>query len=586
MRNNLIKFNYKWLLCFLFSGLGIGTINAQIPSPVIPTEEKLPEADSLKDIRFKIEFLITEGMRFEAIDKNEQAIESLLKAHKLQASNAAINFKLAALFSEQEKYDEALFHADEAVKYDESKYIYWVVLAKIQTERGDLTGAINSFETMYQRVNDVPNDYLIELAAIYLYNGQPDEALETYAEIEKRLGLLEEVSTQKQKILLKQNKLKEAIAEGKKLVEAFPKIGQYAVSVAQILMSNGKNEEAIEYLEKYLVENSSRAIVHMELGQLYMQANNAGKAKPHFINAFQSEEIALESKLNNFVPLVRRLPNPMLNNYVKELSTYLVKVHPNSANALAATGDMYFSLQNKDSALVFYRKAIEKEGGNFQLWQNILSMEIDLQNYENVVKYADEALTYFPNQPILYLYSGSAYFSLKDYNNAILMLEQGKAIVFGNNELKSSFAGQMADIYHANKQFDKSFEAYEEAIQTNPNNFYAINNYTYYLSLKKEKLEKAEKLSARMVKANPVNPTFLDTHGWVLFQKGNYEEARKYLEKAVKINGSGTIVEHYGDVLYQLGEKEKAIEQWEKAKKIGGASDQIDQKIAEKKYYE
>lgn len=586
MRNSIIKYIYTILLFFIFVGLSNDPILAQVPSPVIEEEQKLPEADSLKDLQFKIEFLITEGIRFEAIDKNEDAIKSFLKAQQLEPSNAAINFKLAELFLAEEKYDEALLHADEAVKNDESKYVYWVTLAKIQTERDDLTGAINTYEAMFEKLEETPDDYLIELAALYLYNGQPDEALNTYTKIEKRLGLLEEVSTQKQKILLKQNKLDEAIEEGKKLVEAFPKIGQYAVSVAQILMSNGKNKEAIAYLENYLENYSSRASVHMELGQLYMQANNPEKAKPHFIKAFQSEEIALENKLNNFVPLVRRLPNSDLNKYVEELSTYLIKIHPNNANALAATGDMYFALENRDSALAFYRKAIKEEGSNFQLWQNILSLEMEHQNYDNVVKYADDALTYFPNQPVLYLYSGSAYFSMKDYSNAILMLEQGKAIVYGNDQLKSSFAGQMADIYHANKQYDKSFKAYEEAIEANPNNYFAINNYTYYLSLKKEKLEKAKKLSSRMVAANPDNPTFLDTHGWVLFQMQNYEEARKYLEKAAKIDNSGTIVEHYGDVLYQLGEVEKAIEQWEKAKKTGDTSDQIDQKIAEKKYYE
>jgi tetratricopeptide (TPR) repeat protein len=566
--------------------MSCGNSIAQIPSPVIEKEERLPETDSLKDIRFKIEFLITEGIRFQAIDKNIQAIESFLKAQKLQTSNAAVNFKLAELFLKEEKYDEALFFADEAVKNDETKYIFWVMLAKIQTERGDLSGAINSYEAMYEKSNEVPDDYLIELAAIYLYNGQPDEALNTYDKIERRLGLLEEVSTQKQKILLKQNKLSEAIQEGEKLVEAFPKIGEYAVSVAQILMSNGKNEEAIKYLENYLEQNSNRASVHMELGQLYMQTNNAEMAKPHFIKAFQSEEIALENKLNNFVPLVRRLPNPNLNNYVKELGTYLIKVHPDNSNALAATGDMYFSLQNKDSALFFYRQAIKKESSNFQLWQNILSLEMELQNYKNVVKYADDALSYFPNQPVLYLYSGSAYFSMEDYGNAILMLEQGKAIVYGNNRLKSSFAGQLGDIFHADKQFDKSFQSYEEAIEANPDNYFAINNYTYYLSLKKEKLEKAKKLSSRMVQAYPDNPTFLDTHGWVLFQLADYKGALKYLEKAVKIKASGTIIEHYGDVLYQLGDVEKAIEQWEKAKKAGDTSGQIDQKIAEKKYYE
>jgi predicted negative regulator of RcsB-dependent stress response len=89
-----------------------------------------------------------------------------------------------------------------------------------------------------------------------------------------------------------------------------------------------------------------------------------------------------------------------------------------------------------------------------------------------------------------------------------------------------------------------------------------------------------------MVKANPDNATFLDTHAWVLFQKEEYEAAVSFLEKATRIQPSSTIVEHYGDALFKTGKIEKALEQWEKAKSLGGASKLIDKKISEKKYYD
>lgn len=38
-----------------------------------------------------------------------------------------------------------------------------------------------------------------------------------------------------------------------------------------------------------------------------------------------------------------------------------------------------------------------------QLWQNILNLELEAKNYEKVANYAEEALTYFPNQPVIYL---------------------------------------------------------------------------------------------------------------------------------------------------------------------------------------
>jgi tetratricopeptide (TPR) repeat protein len=166
------------------------------------------------------------------------------------------------------------------------------------------------------------------------------------------------------------------------------------------------------------------------------------------------------------------------------------------------------------------------------------------------------------------------------------MWKQGKNMVFGNDQLKSTFSAQMADALHASKQYKEAFEAYEEAIKANPNNYFAINNYAYYSSLKKQNLERVKKLSKRMIEANPENATFLDTYGWVLFQMEEYDVAEKQLKKAAEINPSGTIVEHYGDVLFKLGNTKEALTQWQKAKEIGGASDRIDKKIQDKQFYE
>jgi tetratricopeptide (TPR) repeat protein len=69
---------------------------------------------------------------------------------------------------------------------------------------------------------------------------------------------------------------------------------------------------------------------------------------------------------------------------------------------------------------------------------------------------------------------------------------------------------------------------------------------------------------------------------------GRYEEAKKYIEKAVEQEEdvSGTILEHYGDILFKLGEVNLAVEQWEKAKKMNVDSALIDKKIADRKLYE
>ena len=571
-------------LIFLLTGQFF-VMNAQTPETP-QQEDILPDADPLKVDRFNVEFLIVEGMHFLAIDNPAKALDSFMKAHQIMPDDPAINFQIAKILKESDDLDQALFYISKATDKQEGKYYYQALKAEILTSKGDLSRAISTYEDLYEYSEDAPDDYLLELAALYLYNGNPDMALKTYNRIEKRVGILEEVSTQKQKIYLKQNKLKEAIAEGKRLVEAYPKIGEYAVSVSQILVSNDKKKDAIEYLKEYLSEHPKQAFAEMELAKLYRQTNENKLALEFFESAFRSEEIPLEDKLNNFVALIQNLSSVEDSLKLKSLGRSILEIHSSDANAFAANGDLYFALQEKDSAKYFYKKAVDINGNNLQLWQNLLSLEMENNNFESVIDYANEALSYFPNQPVLYLYAGTASFSLRNFKNAIMFWEQGKSIVYGNDRMKSSFAAQLADAYHADKQYEKAFKAYEEAIKANPNNYFAINNYTYYLSLKKQNLDRAKELSARMVKANPDNATFLDTHAWVLFQNGEYKEALNYLEKAVQNQASATIVEHYADALYKTGQKEKALEQWKRAKSLGGASELIDKKISEKKYYD
>ena len=102
-----------------------------------------------------------------------------------------------------------------------------------------------------------------------------------------------------------------------------------------------------------------------------------------------------------------------------------------------------------------------------------------------------------------------------------------------------------------------------------------------------DKMDLAEKMSARLAKDNPMNSTFLDTHAWVLFVKGKYREAKKVIEKAIDLGNARAVhFEHYGDILYKIGDIENAVLQWQKAKGMDSNLHLIDKKIADKKLYE
>ena len=116
----------------------------------------------------------------------------------------------------------------------------------------------------------------------------------------------------------------------------------------------------------------------------------------------------------------------------------------------------------------------------------------------------------------------------------------------------------------------------------------AMNNYAYYLSLKGEHLGIAEKLSAKVIQANPDNATYLDTYAWVFFMKKDYQLAKFYMETALSkaIEDSAVLIEHYGDILFYLNEKDNALLQWKKSLEKGNPSKILKQKITEKRYIE
>ena len=157
----------------------------------------------------------------------------------------------------------------------------------------------------------------------------------------------------------------------------------------------------------------------------------------------------------------------------------------------------------------------------------------------------------------------------------------------GKKEIVSEFYSILGDMYHTQKQMKEAYAAYDSALVYNPSNIGALNNYAYYLSVERRDLDKAEEMSYKTVKAEPNNATYLDTYAWILFEKGNYAEARIYIDNAMKSEGgdkSDVIVEHCGDIYYMTGDVDGALTYWKKALEMGSESKTLKQKIEKKKY--
>ncbi|SNC75877.1 Tetratricopeptide repeat-containing protein [Hymenobacter gelipurpurascens] len=531
------------------------------------------------------EAFFVDGLRYLMLEDYNKALERLLKAYALSPANAAINYKIAETNLLSGNLSDATNFAQSAVKLDPKNAYYYLLLAQIYTSQKQYDQAAKVYTTLIKDVPDSGN-YLFNLADLYMAQGKLNEALSTFEQAEKKFGTIDEVSFKKQQIYLKQNNLDKALQEGEVLIASNPEEVRYVLAQAQMYAANNRFPDAIRVAQQALKQDPENPQARMILADVYRQQNNPQESQKQIKLAFENPGLDIDNKVRILIDYIKQLPNPALNQSALELAEATTRTHPKEAKAFSIAGDIQTITDHKKDARASYLKAIELDNTKFQIWQQVVLIDAELNDVEGMLQHTNKALELFPNQASLWFYNGVAYMLQKQPAKGIKSLEYGRKLATDNPELLAQFDTQLGDAYHEVKEYAKSDAAYEAALVFDANNAQALNNYSYYLSLRGEKLAKAKEMAGKLVKQNPDNDTYLDTYGWVLYKMKDYAGARQQFELALKTTKDATVIEHYGDVLYQLGERDKALAEWQRAQKQGGASALIDRKIKDKKLYE
>lgn len=531
------------------------------------------------------EYAFSEGAKNYILGNYTQALTYFEEAKKLNEDNAAINYMIAKIYTYRDKQDIALQYALKAVKMDDKNLHYYLLLAEIYEKKQNYTEAIKVYKKL---IAEVPgsDEYNYNLADLYYFQKNYDDAFKTYEKIETNFEKSLPLTQRKQEILLRTNKLEQAIAEGENLIKSFPDETEYKVSHAEFLFKNNMADKAIPLLQEAIKEDPEDSYARLLLSDIYQAQGNKEKSSEELESVFNNPETDLKTKISIIGGFLRAGTSEYNVSKAVKLGETTAKTHPTEPQAHVIYGEALMKAGKKEDAWKSFIKAKELDNSSYNLWVQIIGLDLDLHKQDSIILHSEEALETFPNQAVLWLYNGLGYSMKKDYAKAVEVLEEGKKLSTGSPDLLLQFNMQLADNYNNVKDYAKSDSTFEYILRADEDNDHALNNYSYYLSLRKEKLEIAKSMSEKLAKKYPDNATYLDTYAWVLYQMKNYEDAKKYLEIAIKNSDNGTIVEHYGDVLYQLGQKDLAVEQWIKAKKLGETSEFIDKKIADKKLYE
>lgn len=536
--------------------------------------------------RYKFNELFFQAEKEKNLGNMDEALNLYDKLYKMAPTNATVAYEMARIYTAEGKQDEAVSYAERAVELEPENKWFLLLLGSVYRNFQMDNKEIEVFEKLVELDSTNP-DYRYELAMAYYGNDQPEKAIAELNSLENLVGINEEISTQKKQLYLDQGNLEGAVKEVQALIDAYPKNVEYRGTLAQMYLVNGHEDKALQVYEDLMKIAPEDPRPHLDLAKLYRKRGEYAKSLHHLEIAMYSPDLDIDQKVPVLLSLFEASSaDSLLQQSAYKMLDSVISQNPKDPKAYAIYGDFLSRDGRNKEALESYLKATHLEGGNrFQIWEQILLIEIQAQMYDSLLVHGPEALEMFPNQPLPYFFTGVAHNVKGEYNQAIGYLEDGLVYVFGNPRLKEQFYSQLAEAYHMLGEGKSSNEYFDKALALNNQNPTVLNNYAYYLSERGENLDKALEMTEKSNNLAPGNPTFIDTWAWVLYKRGEYEAALDKMEKLIQLGGAetGEVVEHYGDILYKNGRVDDAVAQWRLAKSLGNASEKIDEKINSRK---
>ena len=479
-------------------------------------------------------------------------------------------------FEQKHMYADAILEFQDALKYDSSASIYYAIsknYRKLYKYNKAVEYSMKSLE-----IDSTFTDALELLAIVYLDLYRTAEAAKVYEKL----------------ITIKRKR-------------------QYLYSLAYIYELTN-NEMAIKYLEE-LQSTDDNEFIRNKLLELYTKENDT-------INTYKIIGKIYNANPKDFSTITKVFLFYFTNNYIEDAIKVL-----NDADRFIPTSDLvdiyeylgWKTIEKRNKSLdTVVNILLEKLDGRFSLnWRIQLigaTLSSRLKKSDKAIKYYERAIDIADTVADLPVYYASFYLENKKYDEAIEVLSkyehnfsldyrfpyfQGVALTslerldeaLGKMEdalsldsTKEEIYVQIGYIYDKKNMFDKSEAAYLRALDINPKDPLANNNYAYTLSEKGKNLDKALELINIALSADSANASFLDTYAWILYKMGKSDEALIYIQKAIDTGEVGAeVYEHMGDIYNNKGDKIKAVDSWKKGLDIDPKNQNLNQRMNENK---
>jgi tetratricopeptide (TPR) repeat protein len=425
-------------------------------------------------------------------------------------------------------------------------------------------------------------EWEFQLATVHYSKGKTGKAIRMLERIEKERGFSEKITLQKASIYESEEKYALARQEIEKVMALFPEALQFRIVAAELSLKSGEEEKAADYYREILEIDSTNIFALTNLTDYYRKKEDYSNSF-HFLRRSFSNAL-IDVKRKKAILSYYLSEEEFVNKYgdaLDSLVAVFTEMHPEDAEGLLMATDFYIDKRDYGKAFGHLNSFLDQHDGNYPIHMQAILLANAASLNEELIALTDKAIELYPDSADIRFFRGIGLYEEGRYRELITNFEKVSFNDYSMKEYASQSKMLFAEAYYRLEEYIISDSLFENLISEEPGNDLVLNNYSYYLAERGEKLERAERWSRRTIDNNPENATFIDTYAWILYKMGDYEKAEEYIMDALEKGGKNDpeINEHAGDILKALQNYEIAKSYYMKAILLGGEKKKLENKI-------
>lgn len=576
---------------YLLLAIAVVAMGGQIASAASKKKAKKPVvlavADTLSynDSR-RYNYFFLEAVRQQEAGHYAAAFDLVSHCLDINPKAAEAYFLRARYLSMLRKDSLALNDLEKAASLQPGNAIYQEKVAQFYIGMGNFDKATKAYEQLYANNRD-RSDVLNVLVQLYQQQKDYGKMIEAINKMEELEGVDDQFEMAKMNVYEMMGNTRKAYLTLKRLADSHPNDKTFTVMLGNWLMQHKMRKAAYKFFAQTLKEEPDNTYAQSSMYDYYRSSGNDSLARQMMDRILLGKNTPADSRMQFLKQAIQE--NEQQGGDSMQIIHLLDRVRqvvPKDAQ-VAEMRAAYFQMKKMPTAVVdsalmqLLDIAPDNAWARFQLVQSKWAT----QDWKLVASLAEPGMLYNPDEMVFYYFTGLARFYQEDDKGALDAFQRGTAEINdkSNPDIVSDFYAIMGDIYHSQGEKEKSYAAYDSCLQWKPDHIATLNNYAYFLCTEGGNLKKAEEMSAKAVKAEPTNATYLDTYAWILFCEERYAEAKFYMDATLKNDTdsavSAAVLEHAGDIYMKVGEKEQALEFLQKAIEAGGDKDALTRKM-------